>query len=65
MQWEEEHIRKDVCGLNSKLVSTIYTQIEFILCAAKAEQALRPVLNLFFCHLNCAESVLKSQHILS
>ena len=48
MQREEEHIRKDVCGLNSKLVSTISTQIQFTLCAAKVEQALRPVLNLFF-----------------
>ena len=48
MQREEEHIKKDVCGLNSKLVSTISTQIQFILCEAKVEQALRPVLNLFF-----------------
>ena len=65
MQWAEEHIRKDVCGLNSKLVSTIHTQIEFILCAAKVEQALRPALNLIFCPFNCAELVLTPQHILS
>ena len=29
VQWEEDHIRKDVCRLNSKLVSTNNTQIEF------------------------------------
>ena len=28
VQWEEEHIRKDVCGLNSKLGSIAITQIE-------------------------------------
>ena len=28
MEWAEEHIRKDVCGLNSKLASTTNTQIE-------------------------------------
>ena len=28
MQWAEENIRKDVCRLNSKLVSTTNTQIE-------------------------------------
>ena len=28
MQWAEEHIRKDVCMLNSKLASTTNTQIE-------------------------------------
>ena len=28
MQRAEEHIRKDVCGLNSKLASTANTQIE-------------------------------------
>ena len=27
--WAEEHIRKDVCRLNSKLASTTNTQIEF------------------------------------
>ena len=29
MQWAEENIRKDICRLNSKLVSTTNTQIEF------------------------------------
>ena len=28
VQWAEEHIRKDVCMLNSKLASTTNTQIE-------------------------------------
>ena len=28
VQWTEEHIRKDVCGLNSKLTSITNTQIE-------------------------------------
>ena len=28
MEWAEEHIRKDVCRLNSKLASTTKTQIE-------------------------------------
>ena len=28
VQWAEEHIRKDVCRLNSKLASTTNTQIE-------------------------------------
>ena len=29
VQWEEEHIRKDVCRLNSKLAYTTNTQIEY------------------------------------
>ena len=28
VQWAEQHIRKDVCRLNSKLTSTTDTQIE-------------------------------------
>ena len=28
MQWAEEHTRKDVCRLNSKLASTTNTQID-------------------------------------
>ena len=28
VQWAEENIRKDVCGLNSKLASTTNTQVE-------------------------------------
>ena len=28
MQWAEEHIRKDVCRLNSKLASTTNTQLK-------------------------------------
>ena len=37
------------------------TLICTILCTAKVEQALRPALNLIFCHFNCADCVLKSQ----
>ena len=29
----------------------------------KVEQALRPVLNLIFCHFNCSERLLKSHHV--
>ena len=35
------HKRNVVCRRKSKLVSTIYTEIESILCAARVEQALR------------------------
>ena len=28
VQWAEEHVRKDVCRLDSKLASTANTQIE-------------------------------------
>ena len=38
VQWVEETIRKDVCKLNSKLVSTTNTQIEFRLKALSTGQ---------------------------
>ena len=36
-----------------------------LLCIVKGEQALRLAFNLIFYHLNYAECLLKSQHILS